>query len=372
MSTRIAVFCVFLIALPAVSGCTGEEEVITRSVKRTEEPRRPMNVDAMKKLLSHILVAIVPMDDKAWFFKISGPADNVEAVKEDFAKFIGTLKTASEKSSPPAWELPEGWQQTGPSGMRAATIKIPREKGEVEIAVSSLPMVQEWDDFLYVNVERWMRQVGEDPLSIESINKIAQKVETKAGTATILHLAGRTPPQGRPNPHAGMAMNPPAKKPAQPDASKTAGAAAPANPFFDYKMPKGWQPGKMKPMRKAAYDVTDGKLKAEVTVSSFSTSAGPMITDPAANVRRWAGEVGIREIDTENVEGLSQPIKIDGLEGRFFELLGPLADDQPLATLVVMVTRDDQVWFFKLKGDQKLVQQQQKSFRAFLDSVSFK
>ena len=141
---------------------------------------------------------------------------------------------------------------------------------------------------------------------------------------------------------------------------------------MDYDTPEGWLPGRMSSFRKAAFNIVDGKQQAEVTVISFPTNAGPMMTDPVANVQRWAAEVGIQGLDAEGVDELSQPIEIDDNKGIYVELMGPEEGDNPAATLAAMVTREDQIWFFKLKGDRKLVQQQRDAFDAFIKSVSFR
>lgn len=372
MNVRASI-CLSLLFVASTMGCGPDTEVTSRSVVRQEEPKRPVDVEAVREQMQHTLVAILPIDDVAWFFKISGPSANVEAVKDDFMKLIAALKPAESKDKPPAWELPEGWEETGAARMRAATIKIPGENGG-EITVSSLPLSGKWDEFLYMNVERWMRQLRHAPLSLETIHKLSKEVESDAGKATVLHLAGRPPAAERPNPHASMAKKPPAKAPSTETADKDKKVAAPSAPTgpLQYKTPEGWQPGRMSAMRKAAFNVVDGDQSAEVTVFDFPTQAGPMITDPVANVQRWAGEVGIQGLDAEKIGELTETFKIDGLDGTYVELLGSEEGGKARASLAAMVTKGEKIWFFKIHGDKELVEQQREAFSAFLKSVSIK
>ena len=369
-SRRYCFVPVLLIVL--LVGCGRSAEVTTQSVVRQEEPRRPVDVEAIKKLMHHTLVAILPSDEVAWFFKISGPAESVEAVKDDFVEFIGTLKASESKGAPPSWTLPDDWLETGPAPMRAATIKLPAEKGEVEITVSSLPLTGQWEDFLYMNVERWMRQLRQGPLSQETIQKLAEQVETDAGKATVLHLAGMPPVTERPNPHAGMAKKPAAQSPASKQSEEKPAASPTGKGPLQYVTPQGWKPSRMNVMRKAAFDIEDGDQRAELTVTNFPADAGPMMTDPAANIQRWASQVGITDFKAKDIDQVTEPIEIDGHEGLSIELFGPEEGERPLAILVVMLTRDDKIWFFKLFGDRSTVEAQQEAFSAFLKSVSFK
>ena len=370
MFKKTLICCLPIIAFTVLQGCGPQEEVSTRTVVRQQEPRQPMDVEAIKKNLQHTLVAVLPVEEKAWFFKSSGPAAQIESIRDDFLKFISTLKPAEGADSPPAWQLPEGWQESGPARMRAATVKIPTENGEVEIAVSSLPLTGEWDAFLFKNVQRWMRQLKQGPLSEETIQKIAEEVDTKAGKATVLHLLGFGDPKAPNNPHAGMAKSTPESSPPKQAPEEKEPAAAPPTGPIDYEAPKGWQPGRMNSMRAAALQLVDGDLKAEMVVTRFP--ANPAMTDPVGNVQRWSREVGVSGVDKQFVEKISSPIKIDGNSGTLFELLGDEAQPQSKATLVAMIVRGELAWFFKLHGDRQIVLDQQEVFKKFLKSVSFK
>jgi hypothetical protein len=121
-------------------------------------------------------------------------------------------------------------------------------------------------------------------------------------------------------------------------------------------------------MRKAAFNIVDGDEKAEVTVMPFPASG--MMADPVAQAQRWAGQVGLT-MSADEVKAASNPLKISGADGASFELLGPEGEAKPSGILAAMVNQGDQVWFFKMTGDRKLVEGQRESFNKFIESIKF-
>ena len=138
--------------------------------------------------------------------------------------------------------------------------------------------------------------------------------------------------------------------------------------LLTYDQPAAWQPGRVGGMRKAAFQIVEGDNHAEMTVIDLSSGASG-ITNVAANVRRWAGQIGLQDTSGEQLEQLTHPVKIDGIDGHHTVLLSPNADGKGL--LAAMVERDGKVWFFKLTGDRALVDKQQQAFADFLKSVKF-
>jgi hypothetical protein len=403
MNARSSSLGTFLLAVVAAVGC-GEVEPITTTETPLTKPREaPLTVEAVRNTLDHMLVAIVPAKDVAWFFKLEAPGSRVEAVREPFGKFVASIKPSAGAAAP-TWTLPEGWVEKPASEMRAATIEVPVDGGVLELAVSQLPYSGEWDGFLRMNVNRWMGQLQQQPLPAEKIAELARKTPLDGGgEATVIELvglrdrstAGMPPghppvaaaPRGRESspattvestaPGSDPALTPaptaaakPAEEPASPasDTPATAAAQAGSNPDFKYETPAGWQPGPLNSMRRAAFVMTEGDGKAEMTVMPFP--ANPVMSDPIAQAERWAGQVGL-QLSQDEVKKLEQKVVIDGVEGQQFELAGPADGEKPQAALAAMIARDGQVWFFKLMGDRPVVEAQRESFAKFLQSVEF-
>lgn len=358
-------------------GCQGEPVASTYTVTRTAPPRSPFPMDQV----DHILVAVVPQGEKAWFFKLVGKRPAIDRQREAFTEFLATVELADSPDKTPSWQLPTGWEETGGSEMRDATLVVPDEAGKLELAVSSLPLAIDWEDFLVPNVNRWLGQLQAGRLTKEKILELAKSVPTASGTATVFDLAGLMveKPMGG-NPHAGLGIPPPPSSanaasgdsaPTSPTSDKpTSNPTAPPSRGLTYQTPAGWLPGRMSAMRKAAFLLPSGSPSDAVTVTSFPAGAGQM-GDVQANVQRWAGQVGMQVPVGDALDELTEPITVDGIQGTYVELESPDSVERRVSLYVAMVERQRQVWFFKMIGDRDVVSGQRQAFRDFLGSVAF-
>ena len=337
-------------------GCHSQDEIQTYSVPRTSPPRQSIDIASFERQLDHTLVAILPRGEKAWFFKLTGSAPAVGRHREVFVRFLESVKVGNTEGDTPAWDLPDDWEEKGASAMRTATLVVPDEAGPMEVAVSSLPLADDWENFVVRNVNRWLGQLSQSDLTAETVMQLVEKVETQSGDATLVILAGfAQQPRGR-NPHAGIATS-------------TDGREKKAPLQFD--TPEGWLPGELREMRKAAFRIVEGDAQAEVTVLDFSDDPNTQMANVAANVRRWAGQLRLGDLDDVTLEELVESIAIDSIDASYVQMIGPEEADHPQAMLVAMLQREEKVWFFKLNGDASLVLGQQENFRGFLASVRF-
>lgn len=377
-------FCrCFLVLLSFLSlGCQPEQQIESYTVDRNAPARPPLDAAAVLEQLDHILVAIVPQDDKAWFFKLVGKASAIERQRQAFDDFLATVKLADAAADTPSWELPEGWQaKEEVVAMRAATVIVPDSEGELELAVSSLPLGESWEDFLVPNVNRWLGQLQRVSLSKAIVLGLQQDRPTSDAKATVFELSGvmaKRPMGGKmgshsfagKGPHKGLGIAPPSTRPATPAAQpSTTPAATPKE--LTYKTPEGWLPGKMSMMRKAAFLLPGGGPADGVTVTSFPAAPGTQMADVALNVQRWAGQVGMAPPEGETLDKLTAPVTVAGIESTYVELTSPADAATQQAIYVAMVEREGQVWFFKMHGKPELVSSQRDAFREFLGSVAF-
>jgi hypothetical protein len=405
-SSRALGACCILAAL----GCSEPPAITTYEQPATEPLRSAIDVAEVKAGADHMLAAIVaekssdPAQSQAWFFKLVARGEGLDPLRKSFDEFLASVKL-SGAGKPPTWTLPDGWVEKPASAMRAATIEVPFAGKTIELAVSSLPLTGEWQDFVAVNVDRWVGQLQQAPLTAAEIGRLVKEKPTADGKATFIELVGAMSPMSGMLPGGGQmpAGHPPigdagaapgdaaADMPAgtSPGASSappvaggtpplamppvgggggTPAAEMPRPAEFAYDAPQGWQPGVMNMMRKAAFNVVDGDQKAEVTVMPFPATG--MMADPVAQAQRWAGQVGLT-MTAEEVKAASKPATISGIAGESFELLGPADDAKSMGILAAMVEQGDQVWFFKMTGDRQLVEGQRDAFNKFLESIKF-
>jgi hypothetical protein len=94
------------------------------------------------------------------------------------------------------------------------------------------------------------------------------------------------------------------------------------------------------------------------------------MADVAANVQRWAGQVGA-SVTADSLAEVTEPIQISGIEGTYVALASPAEAARAMALHVAMIERAGEVWFFKMSGRGDLVESQRGAFREFLSSVKF-
>jgi hypothetical protein len=131
---------------------------------------------------------------------------------------------------------------------------------------------------------------------------------------------------------------------------------------LQYTVPAGWTELPAKSMRVAAFQVSDGKQSAEVTVIPLGGSAGGLL----ANVNRWRKEVGLDDMTEENLRKESKSLDVEGQNAVYVDLVG-----KEKRNLGVILPRDGRTWFIKFQGPIGLVEKERENFEAFARSVRF-
>lgn len=125
--------------------------------------------------------------------------------------------------------------------------------------------------------------------------------------------------------------------------------------------PEGWvqQPADQFSLAKFTVQGKDGTA-ATMTVSALPPS------EEAANVNRWRRQVGLEPASTEDMAKLREPAKIGGHEAALFDLAGTTPDTKKKTRIVAaMAQLGDDMWFFKMTGDDGLVAEQKAAFTKF-------
>ena len=303
-----------------------------------------------------MLAAIVSHEAKTWFFKMVGPDDAVQSQSEDFRKLIQSLEFASGK---PKWALPEGWKETAASGIRFATLKTKAGDTDLELTVISLPNPPDGDDRAYqlANINRWRGQLQLPPLSADALDDASEQIDFQGGQAILVDIVGKSNSDGgmgRP-PFAGVGAGPRPRPPAP-------------RGTLRFDKPEDWQEGKLVVSRggitlrhEAAFVASDGDQQVEVTVDRMP-AGGSLL----ANVNRWRRQVGLPPQDEAALRDSVQQLDLAGQTGEYVQFAG--ADESILG---VIIERDDEAWFVKLKGNKELADAQREPFEAFVRSIRF-
>lgn len=342
-------------SLLLVSGCGQADKIESYTVPHEKTAHEQPKREATDRMLA----AIVPQGEQAWFFKLAGPTDEIEPVSDGFQAFLNSLRFDDPKG--PKWTLPEGWSEQPGSGMRYATVLVPSDGKPLELTIITLP----WDakdetNSILSNVNRWRGQMQLAPIGANDLGDKTTQVSVAGTNATFVVLDGSlaTGGMGQP-PFAGVAGT--KSKPAA-ESKKTPSTAAPSD--LTYEVPKEWSPGAMNAMRKAAFQVTDGDQKVEITVS---TAGG----DQLANINRWRGQIGLEPTTQSELDEQIKKLKVGNALGDYIILVGPADAPKPQSIYGAIVNHAGQTWFFKLVGDAALAEREKAHFESFVQSVKF-
>lgn len=369
-----------------------------------------------------MLAAIVPNQDFAWFFKLTGDPEKV--LKSD-AEFRAMVKSvAFDGQGQPTWKLHEGWQQQiTPDAITYG--KLTNDEAGLTATVTRLPFTSSatedsWRGYIVSNINRWRNQLSLEQQEWEQMSgELEEFPELSQGPAKAYFVSIAGTGSG------GMAapfMNRSAASPA-PAASRdatgsaadgsptTAGSAAPASASsgkpVTYTVPEGWQETAASGMRMASFNIGQGEAVAEVTI----IAAGGGIE---ANVGIWLGQVGV-EADADTTARIlaeSQEVTVNSLAAKLYTIdaesdadiaaqatvevaanreqdAGDVAPDaadvvteQPAAAsgqaesesilIADIPWRDGQSLFVKFKGPRSLADAQREAFIEFIKSIEWK
>jgi hypothetical protein len=154
-------------------------------------------------------------------------------------------------------------------------------------------------------------------------------------------------PHGAMNPHAAL------------------GAQAPIR----WKLPSGWEEQPPDQMRLGNFIVKGpGGAQAQTTIIPLAGMAGSDLD----NVNRWRSQVGLAPITETEMNSQAGKVMIGATEAPLFEISGkPPGKETPSRILVTLLRQGGMSWFFKMTGDDELVQKNKGAFTEFLKSVEF-
>ncbi len=359
-------------------GCGTQDEITRYSIAVAPGPSDVQSIAAApgqntfaNAVPSRMLAAIIPQGKWTWFFKLTGPDNEVAEQQDLFAALLKSVRFVGQPPQP-TWDLPDGWRQLGPSGMRFATIEFDAGQRKMELTVIPLETRGDLDQYVLGNINRWRGQLGLAPVTAitpaDHDDASASVQQFKLSDSTLVTLVNLVGQSGGSDAMAAvggfdMANHPPI---GETQVHIPSGSSDDRNEF-QYTAPDGWSATKVSGMRRAAFEVIEGDKKVEITVISLPQSGGERL----ANVNRWRNQIKLSDTTAEQLDKELQKIPLATATGDYVQLVGP-ADATPRESILAVLTDvSGSTWFFKLKGDADLAEQQRERFQTFVRSVKF-
>lgn len=363
---------IFIIALSAFSTMTGCRKVDEISVHQI--PKSLSDLDKFDRfptanrqppspgVPTRMVVALALRDDATWFFKVSGPVEQVNLSEPVWRDFFSKLTFAADGK--PNWQLPAAWREGPEKAMRDATLLIDDSQPPLEMSISHLGPGQD----LVGNVNRWRGQLSLRPVTDDQLD--LKKINYSGGEMVLFDEVGLSSGGGRGGPMSGgpmsggpmsggpMSSGHPAVSPAVSSESTAASTK--------FESPPGWESGPSSSIVKTRLLKSEGDRQAQITVVEMSAA----VNDWKPNVDRWAGEIGMGEVSDSAAAARTSTVTVDGIEAQQLRLI-ETEDQYENATIAVMVKRGQSAWFFKISGDKSLVKASEPDFEAFLSSFKF-
>ncbi len=344
-------------------GCHREEPIVTYVIPTTVPAQLRQGSERM-------LAAMVPLGQKIWFFKLTGPEAAIELVDDKFRQFVTEISFSKEE--PDLSALPEGWQLAGEKPMRFASIDIPTPEKQLDLSISNLPRGENWDEQVLANVNRWRGQLSLAPSTetwagAEAIEVAA--AEGKSVWVDIIGTPGAAPSMSAPPPFASK-TSPPGPAPTMQEPRGSAPMADSASEEADsmlkgFEKPDSWREGNRTSMRLAAFNAGPEDAAAELTVI-------PAGGDLRGNVARWMGQIrpsGVSDAEVDEAFAAVQEIEVDGRSSQRFLLVGEDADSGTAIDATIIPLEGGMSLFVKMTGPVQTVRAESESIAAFLNSM---
>ena len=289
---------------------------------------------------------------------------------------------------------PPNWEPQPLSQMRQASFLVKGDKGAVaDISFVNLGTAA---GNALDNVNRWLDQLGQPPITEEKLGDIAQRLRTSLGDVIIVDLAG-LPKDADPARDGriiaamattgnstlffkmrGNADLTEAQKGdfikwvaavcnAQTEIGLAQTAAIPPResglPQIKWKTPESWTEVSPSSMRYASFSASaENGDKIDISVVTFPGEGG---SDPD-NVNRWRGQIGLPPLDGNAVTSQIAPLRTADATFSTTDIVGAKA-----RTIAAWTRHDGRVWFFKATGPSAAVEKEKPNFVKFIESVRF-
>jgi hypothetical protein len=305
-------------------------------------------------------------------------------------------------------DVPEGWQEVKPEGMRVASYQISGPEGKVaQVAIIPLPGKS---SIQLESVNMWRSELGLKPLDSDQLKTASQETQVGDAKGILVDMTAETAgPKGlnrtvgalaeRGNimwfvkmtgdntlvgeqkdkfaaflkslefhegahgqPTQVAANTPPAPSVDKPISSNTEKLPA-ASSEPNFKAPANWTEKTPGPMVQRAFTVSGEDGQAEVTISRFPGETGGMI----ANVNRWRGQLGLAPLPAGEANQAIERVEIGGKKDSYLiDIKGTSRAGKPARMVALGVPYKGETWFFKLMGDEPVIAKEKDAFVRFI------
>ena len=319
--------------------------------------------------------------------KPSGESEPME--KEAVASTNAPVKSTLERVPTPTDDVPvpRNWEPRPLSQMRLASFLVKGDNGAV--ADISFVKLSPAAGTVLDNVNRWLGQLGQPPVTPEKLTEMIQKLPTARGEVDVVDLSGK-PEDGDASKDgriigaiasdgdtsffkmrgnaalvgaekekflkwiAAVRAGAGSESPAMPQ------VAAPTSnkPEIKWDVPQDWSPGPASAMRYASFAAPSDNV--DISVVTFPGDGG----DDLGNINRWRQQLGLAPADgnTSNIV----PLKTNETTFSTIDIAGANT-----RTVAAWTRKNGHAWFFKLTGPSNGVEKEKPNFVKFVQSVRF-
>ena len=331
-------------------------------------------------------------------YRVSKAPPEQSAPQQQDAMPTNTSAPRMPGGLPPAAETavttPPNWEPQPLSQMRQASFLVKGDNGAVA-DISFVSLGSAAGDVLE-NVNRWLGQLGQPPITEQKLGEMAQRLHTSLGDVTIVDLPGlpdNADPARDGRIIAAMVTTANAtlffKMRGNADLSEAqkgdfikwvasvcdaqtqtgppqVAAAAPQTtsaPPIKWTTPEGWTEVPPSSMRYASFSASaEEGGKIDISVVTFPGDGG----SDADNINRWRGQMGLAPVDANAVTSQVAPLKTGDTTFSTTDITG-----NKTRTIAAWTRRDGRVWFFKATGPDGAIEKEKPNFVKFVESVRF-
>jgi hypothetical protein len=344
-------------------------------------------------LLFCLLAGCNREDNQIKVYRLVKPSGESERMEKDaIASTNAPVKSTLERVPTPTSNVPtpSNWELQPLSAMRQAGFLVKGENGAT--ADISFVKLGPAAGNVLDNVNRWLGQLGQPPVTPEKLTGMIQKLPTARGEVDVVDLNGK-PEDGDASKDGriigaiasdegmsffkmrGNAVLVGAEKAnflkwifairagsgTESTAMPQLAAPMPDKPQIKWDVPADWSPAPASAMRYASFAAPSiGNGKIDIAVVTFPGEGG----DDLGNINRWRQQLGLPPGDASANKIV--PLQTDQASFSTIDIAGANA-----RTLAAWIRKDGRAWFFKLTGPNDGVAKEKPNFVKFVQSVRF-